>query len=299
MEAPRIALALTDHDNPFQQLLARDAEAAAEKAGVELTTVFTGEVFTEHLSALRKLIAGRPRAIVVMALRDQGFARVIREGAASGVHWAFLNPNEEDLDAIRREFPDVCLTMVCADEVAVGRVQGLQVRALLPERRRVLYVQGSPRSLTARQRAAGLVEVTADSGIEVMLAGGEWSRQHAAQTVHDWLRLSAGRGRPFDLVTCQNDDLALGALEALAAEAQKTGRAEIGRIAVSGCDGAPDVGAALVREGRLVATVVLSRMSAPAVEAMARLVLRGDRPAPRIALESTSLPPLDKLKRLV
>lgn len=293
---PGIGLALTDRDNPFQQLLARDAEAAAAKAGLPLTTVFTGEVFTEHLSALRKLIATAPQAIVVMALRDQGLARVIREGAAAGVHWAFLNPNEEDLDAVRHEFPAVCLSLVCPDEVAVGRLQGQQVRALVPPRRRVLYVQGSPRSLTARQRTAGMLEATAGSGVDVMLAGGEWGRAHGAQTVRDWLRLSAGSNRPFDLVACHNDDLALGALEALAAEGQKPGGAEIGRIPVTGCDGAPDFGAALVREGRLAATIVLARMAAPAVEAMARLVLAGERPAARIALEPTSLPALGELR---
>ena len=50
----RVTLALIDAGNQFQQLLRKDAEEAARKAGVALDTIFTGEGLTDHTGALRR-----------------------------------------------------------------------------------------------------------------------------------------------------------------------------------------------------------------------------------------------------
>lgn len=294
----RIALALVDETNTFQRLLRADAEAAARKAGLEVETLFTGESLAEHLGALRRLIVAperRPRALLVMAVRDHGLDKVVREAAAAGVHFVFLNQVEDDLDAVRREFPAVCVATVCPDEVETGRVQGRQMRALVHAGRRALYIQGSPRSLASRQRTAGMQEVTTGAPFEVVLAGGDWSPAFAGRTVREWLRFAVGGRRPFDLVCCQNDHMAGGALEALAAAALEMKQADFARIPVAGCDGAPEIGQAMVRDGRLVATVVLPRVAGPAVDAIAAFLARGEKPAPVTTHAAASFPPLGDL----
>jgi len=294
-----VALALVDASNQFQQLLQKDAETAARKAGLDIETLFTGESLADHLGALRRLIVAperRPKALLVMAVRDRGLDKVVREAAAAGVHFVYLNPIEDDLDPIRREFPAVSISIVCADEVETGRVQGRQMRALVPAGRRVLYIQGSPRSLASRQRTAGMQEATAGVPFEVVLAGGDWSPAFAARTVREWLRFAVGSQRPFDLICCQNDHMAGGALEALASAAAESGQKHVARIPVAGCDGAPDIGQKMVREGQLVATVILPRMAGPAVDEIAALLARGKRPAPLTTHAATSFPPLSDLK---
>jgi ABC-type sugar transport system substrate-binding protein len=292
-------LVLVDGSNQFQQLLKADAEAAGRKAGIEVDTIFTGESLAEHLGALRRLIVApekRPAALLVMAVRDHGLDRVVREAAGAGVHFVFLNAVEDDLDAVRREFPSVVVSTVCPDEVETGRVQGRQLLALVPAGRRVLYVQGSPRSLASRQRTTGMQEATAGAPFEVVLAGGEWSPVFAGRTVREWLRFAVGGRRPFDLVACQNDHMAGGVLEALAAAAAESGQPDVARIPVAGCDGAPEIGQRMVREGRLVATVVLPRVAGPAVKEVAALLARGERPAPVITHSAASFPPLGELR---
>jgi ABC-type sugar transport system substrate-binding protein len=293
-----IALVLVDETNHFQQLLKADAEAAARKAGLELETLFTGESLPEHIGALRRLIvapARRPSAILVMAVRDHGLDRVVREAAGAGIHFIFLNAVEDDLAAVRRDSPGAIVSIVCPDEVETGRVQGRQMQALVQAGRRVLYIQGSPRSLASRQRTAGMQEATAGGPFEVVLAGGDWSPVFAGRTVREWLRFAVGGRRPFDLVSCQNDHMAGGVLEALAAAAGEAGKAEIARIPVAGCDGAPEIGQKMVREGKLVATVVLPRVTGPAVDAVAALLARREKPAPVVTLGATSFPPLAEL----
>jgi len=291
----RVALVLVDQTNHFQQLLRADAEAAAAKAGLEVETLFTGESLPEQLGALRRLIVAperRPAALLVMSVRDHGLDRVVREAAAAGIHFVFLNAVEDDLEAVRREFPAVSVSTVCPDEVETGRVQGRQMRALLASGR-VLYIQGSPRSLASRERTAGMQQATAGAPFEVVLAGGDWSPAFAGRTVQEWLRLAVGGRAPFQLVSCQNDHMAGGALEALAAAA--AGKPEFARIPVAGCDGAPDVGQKMVRDGRLVATVVLPRVAGPAVEEIARLLARGEKPAPLVTHAATSFPSIAEL----
>jgi ABC-type sugar transport system substrate-binding protein len=297
----RVVLALVDEANQFQQLLRAEAETEAAKAGLRLETLFTGESLAEHLGALRRLIVTaetRPRALLVMAVRDHGLEKVMREAAAAGVHFVFLNAVEDDLGAVQREFPAVSISTVCPDEVETGRVQGRQMQALVPAGRRVLYIQGSPRSLASRQRTAGMQETTAGAAFEVVLAGGDWSPDLAGRTVREWLRFAVGGRRPFDLVVCQNDHMAGGALEALAAAARESGQKDVERISVAGCDGAPEIGQRMVREGHLVATVVLPRVAGPAVGKIAALLARGERPAPLITHAATSFPPLEELKPL-
>jgi ABC-type sugar transport system substrate-binding protein len=293
----RIALVLVDETNQFQQLLRADAEAAARKAGLEVETLFTGESLPEQIGALRRLIVAperRPAALLVMSVRDHGLDRVVREAAAAGIHFVFLNAVEDDLGAVRREFPAVSLSTVCPDEVETGRVQGRQMGALL-RGGRVLYIQGSPRSLASRQRTAGVQEATAGAPFEVVLAGGDWSPAFAGRTVREWLRLAVGGRAPFALVSCQNDHMAGGVLEALAAAAAESGKPEVARIPVAGCDGAPEIGQKMVREGRLVATVVLPRVAGPAVEEVSAFLARGERPAPVLTHAATSFPPLGEL----
>jgi ABC-type sugar transport system substrate-binding protein len=212
------------------------------------------------------------------------------------VHWVFLNAIEDDLDAIRRERPGAVVATVCPDELQTGRIQGQQMRALAPAGRRVLYVQGNPRSLASRQRTEGMQEVMAGAGRDVVLAGGDWSPELAAKAVRDWLRFAVGGRRQFDLVTCQNDHMAEGVLAALAEAGAEPGRAEVARIPVTGCDGAPDKGLKMVADGRLTATVVLPRVAAPALEVVSRLLATGERPSPLIKHAPASHPPLDALR---
>jgi ABC-type sugar transport system substrate-binding protein len=295
----RVTLCLPDASNQFQQLLRSDAEAVARRTGLHLDTVFPGDNFTEQMSTLRRLLAKdeltRPQALVVMAVRDRGLEGIVREAASNGVHFVLLNAIEDDLDAVRRERPAVVVATVCPDEVGTGRIQGQQMRALVPSGRRVLYVQGNPRSLASRQRTEGMQEVMAGSGRDVVLAGGDWSPEHAEKTVRDWLRFAVGGRRSFDLVTCQNDHMAEGVLRALTT-GNEPGRTDLLRIPVTGCDGAPDKGLKMVAEGRLTATVVLPRVAGPAMEVVARLLDKGEKPSPLIVHAATSYPPLEALR---
>jgi ribose transport system substrate-binding protein len=288
----RIELFLVDETNEFQRLLRHDAEAAAGRVGLELLTHFSGIDFARQFSLVQRSIDGenRPDAILVMCVNDRGLQGVARRAALRGVHIVFLNCSEDDLVAVRAENPHVAVSVVCPDERETGRIQGRQFRQLVPAHGRVLYVQGRARSLAARDRTAGMLEAVDGAPFEVLPLQAGWTAKDGREAVGTWLRLALRVHRHLDLVGCQNDALAQGALEALDAVATELGRPEVRTIPVTGCDGSPDLGQPLVRKGALRATVVLPRATGPAVEIVDRVLRTGVMPPPTVLLGPVSFP---------
>jgi len=260
-------------------------------------TLFTGEKPAEHLGALRRLLVAperRPAALLVMAVRDHGLDGVVREAAAAGIHFVFLNAVEDDLGAVRREFPAVSVVTVCPDEVETGRVQGRQMRALVPAGAACSTSRATAQPRFARAHG-GMEEATAGAPFEVVLAGGDWSPAFAGRTVREWLRFAVGGRRPYRPRLLP--ERPHGGWRPRGARRRGRGVRKArdrahprGRLRRSPGDRAED-GA----RGRLVATVVLPRVAGPAVEEVAALLARSVRPAPVIAHAAASFPPLDEL----
>ena len=273
-------------------MLKADAEAACRKADLALEVYFTGDNLGSQVSQIRAALdSPEPaRAFVVLATRDRGLARCVHAAARVGTSWIYMNRAEDDLSAIRQEFPGVAIATVTADEMETGRIQGRQFRALVRPGGLVLYVQGGTRSAVARDRSAGMLEAVAGAPFEVSLLEGGWDPLAARDAVRRWLGIVAPGNIRIDLVGCQNDPMALAALEALHDAAEALGRPDLARIPVTGCDGAPAVGQRLVREGTLAATVVLPNWGGTAVQAVARFLSHGEKPAPMTLLKPTSFP---------
>jgi ABC-type sugar transport system substrate-binding protein len=271
----RIALCLVDSENEFQQLLRQDGDAAARAAGLDLDVFWCGNDLSTQLTEVGKALARSPAALLVMAVRDRGLGRLVRDAARAGVHWVFVNRSEDDLEELRREFPKLVLSCVCADEVETGRIQGRILTQLLPAGGRVLYVEGSRRSLAARDRTAGATEVLKGTPVELVPLETGWTSQESEASVHGWLAVAVRAQRKIDLVACHTDLIAQGAIAALRRVAGELARPELAKMRVVGCDGTPAVGQAMVADGRLAATVVLPRAVGPAVKLVAG-VLRGE-----------------------
>ncbi|HVO09281.1 MAG TPA: sugar ABC transporter substrate-binding protein [Vicinamibacteria bacterium] len=298
MAERRLALFLVDAANAFQQLLRTDAEQAAQAAGLGLVTRFSGFDVASQLTMLQACLDGvhRPDGILVMCVHDRGLDRFIRRAAHAGAHVLLLNTLEDDLEAIRAEEPGRVVATVCPDEVETGRIQGRQFRRLLPSGGRVLYVQGRARSTTARRRTEGVLEALAGTDIRLLELEAGWTLAEAREAVAGWLRVALRASRRVDLVGCQNDELARGALQALVAVAAELGRPEAARIPVTGCDGAPGQGQEMVNRGELAATVVLPRTTGPAVELLARAFRTGQLPPPLVLLQPRSFPAEPQLR---
>jgi inositol transport system substrate-binding protein len=299
MVRSKVALFLVERSD-FQEALRKDAEAVAKKMGVLVETYFTGHDFASQVKQVRECIDGnaRPNAVVVLPVRDHGFGLTVRAALRSGISFVYIDRTEDDLaEAAKDATSGAVVSQVCPDEIDTGRIQGRQFRALLPKGGKILYIQGSRRSLSGRDRTMGMEEAVRGAGLEVTPVEAGFSTEEARKAVLHRLELLGRIQAKVDLIGCQTDQIALGALKALDEAAVELGRPEIAHIKVTGCDATPELGQKLVAAGRMAASISLPHVSGPAVEAVARH-LQGIAMPPALFFQAASFPPENELKPL-
>lgn len=295
MRPARLALFLTEASNHYQQLLKNDAAAAAERHGFELDVAFCSLGVARQIQqlhdAIRQPVDNRARALIVMPAQDGTLHEEMQEAGRAGIAWVVLNRRAAFLQGGPEEFPDLPIFTVSPDDVDIGKIQGRQLRALLPRGSRAVLVRGGSGTSTTFEREMGLRNELTGSGIELDVIYGSWTRDGARQTLDaHFKRAAQSRKRP-DALACQNDEIAMGALEALDSAATRLARPEWRNVHILGCDGLPDEGQRYVKEGRFKATVLVPSTSGPAIDVLAGAFRRGTTPPAEIVLPSLPFPP--------
>jgi ABC-type sugar transport system substrate-binding protein len=293
-----VALLLDDPQNRYQQLLAREAKAAASRHGVTLLEpqFAAGSSWTQAESVNAYLRQeSRPDAMLVMLAGGQlaraHFERVVKAGLAT----VFLNRIPAWSEDLRKAFPDTLVCGVAPRQEGVGELQARQAKHIAPPGSFVILVTGEAASATAVERRRGFLGTVKDA-FAVHELDGRWSAAGAEKALGDWFRLGAERDRRVDLVVGQNDAMAAGARRALAAQAARTGRPDIERVPLIGCDGLPDEGQAMVARGELAATVVVPPTTPAALDILSRHWTGGAR-SETVLLDAESHPPLETIGR--
>ena len=116
------------------------------------------------------------------------------------------------------------------------------------------------------------------------------------QSLRSWIQTVDLADLPKCLVGAQNDNMAVGAKQALASEADARGQPEVAKVRVTGCDGLPGYGRRLVQEGMLAATVVIPPTAGRAVDEVASALAGAAQPPEEIVLGVSSFPPLEQLE---
>lgn len=293
MDKKKLVASFLSADQEFQVMQAADAKLAAERAGLDLEALFAENNAVVQIQQLFRFIHApdeeRPAAIIVETVVGEGLERVARNAARAGIGWILLNRRVTYLDAVRKEFPHLPISVVTTDQLEIGRIQGRQFRGLLPNGGSVLYIQGPPDTSVAQERLVGMQETIAGAKIQAKLLNGEWTAESGEKAVLGWLRLRTSEGFRVDLVGCQNDAMAVGARKAAAQ------RKEWARVLFTGCDGVPDGGQRLVNLKQLAATVVVPSNGGPAVDLLARFFRTGEPVPPKRVLKPSSYPPEDQL----
>jgi len=284
----KVVVSLLSEQQEFQRMQAADARVAAERAGLAIDVVFADNNAVLQIHQLFRYVhapqAERPAAIVVETVTGEGLERVARNAIKAGIGWVLINRSVSYLDALRQERADLPIGVVSVDNREAGRIQGRQLKALLPRGGSVLYLQGPADTAAAIDRLSGAQETLDDGGIELRLLNGDWTADGGEKAVTGWLRLKTSEGFRPAVVTAQNDEMARGARRALHAQ-----RPDWKDLLYTGCDGLPEGGQKLVRAGELAATIVTPPPAGPAVGLVAR-ALAGERVEREVNLPPRSYP---------
>jgi ribose transport system substrate-binding protein len=289
MTKPKVVASLLTKDQDFQSLQAADAERSAARVGFDLEIVYAKNNATLQVEQLYRFVTApanlRPLAILVQAVSSERLAAVAREAAKAGIGWISLGRDVPYVDELRKEYPKLPVSIVTTDQLGIGRIQGQQFRAILPAGGNVLYLQGPPDTSAAQQRLQGMEESIRGAKIQVKTLSGEWTEESGERAVTSWLRLSSSGDFVPRLIGAQNDAMAAGARKAIAAR-----RPEWLQLPFTGCDGLPEGGQRLVKEGQLAATVIVQSNAGPAIDLLANHQRSGQQPPARLVLPARPYP---------
>ena len=205
-------VSLTNNDNDYQQEQAAAAEKAARRLGVDVKIIHANNDAVAQSQQLLHYVqesALRPDGILFEPAGGTAFPQVARAAAAAGIGWVVLNHEVDYILELRRLYKVPVFT-ISSNHEEIGKIQGKQFAALLPNGGRILYIEGPANSSAAKERTAGMNR-TKPANIIVKSMRANWTEESAYKTVSSWLRLQTSQESHIDLVGAQDDSMAVGA----------------------------------------------------------------------------------------
>lgn len=240
----QIGYSCSNFNDTFQMHVLDAARDEAAKQGIKLLVEDAGE--DEHLQAehIESMISEGIAALVVVPVNTSDVEYIVESAEIANIPVVFVNRNPFP----DQRPPDRCF-VIATDARVEGETQMNYVGRKIGMNGSVVIVQGILKNDAAISRTAGVLEVIAQSYPEMAITAegsANWQREQARPLVKKWIE-SFGRER-IDAVLSNNDEMALGAVEAL----EEAGFRD---VIVVGVDA---IGPALeaIGEGRMSATVL-------------------------------------------
>lgn len=241
--AQKVGLAMAELDT-FLTILKNGTLDAAKKAGATVQVEDAQADVGKQLSQIQNFIAQKVDAIIVNPVDTDVTPKITKMVTDAKIPLIYVNRKPVDFAKL-----PAGVAFVASDEKVSGTLQTQQVCKLLKGKGDVLVLMGDLSNEAARTRTADIEEVvkTKDcSGIKIAdKREGKWDRTKGQDIMTNWL----SSGAKFDAIIANNDEMALGAINALKA-AKKWTPASI----VAGIDATPDALASM-KAGDLKVTV--------------------------------------------
>ena len=299
MKKLRFVLSLTTNDNDYQMEQATCAEEAARRLNVDLQILYADNDAILQSQQLLKIIQSNsdshPDGIIFEPVGGTAMPQVAKAAAAAGIGWVVLNREVDYVADLRRHYR-VPIFSISSDHEEIGRIQGKQLAALLPNGGSVFLIQGPSESLAAKQRTSGMYD-TKPVSIQVKLMKGNWTEASAYKAMASWLKLSTSQQTALDIIAAQDDSMALGARKAFQELGEGAIRDRWSKIPFLGIDGVPKTGQSYVNRGLLAATIVVPANSGKAIEMLAHAVQTGTLPPEKTLTATWSYPSLEELAK--
>ena len=298
-------VSLTNNDNDYQQEQAAAAEKAARRLGVDVKIIHANNdplvQSQQLLQYVQDSSTAKPDAIMFEPAGGTAFPQVARAAAAAGIGWVVLNFDVDYILELRRQYK-VPMCAITSDHEEIGKIQGLQFAAMLPNGGSVLYIEGPNNSSAAKQRTAGMNK-SKPGNVSVKTIRANWTEESSYKAVSSWLRLRTSQQSCIDLVgaqddsmiAAQDDSMAMGARKAFQEITDLKLRERWLEVPFTGCDGMPKTGQAWVRNGSLAATIYIRPNTDLAIEMLVEAFKSGSLLPDRKVTEPESIPSLAEL----
>ena len=248
--AENIGVSMALFDDNFLTVLRNGMDEHAKTLdGVTLQIEDAGNDVAKQLDQINNFVASGVSAIIVNPVDTSATQAMSDAAAAAGIPLVYVNREPVNVDSL----PDN-QAFVASNERDSGTLETMEVCRLLTEAGKTeanIYVMmGELSNQAAVQRTADIHDVMASGNCGVTLniideQTGNWSRDQGQTLMTNWLTT----GTAFDAVIANNDEMAIGAIQAL-----KAGGVDMTTVIVGGVDATQDALAAM-QAGDLDATV--------------------------------------------
>ena len=233
---PAIGLAVSTQSNPFFVTLKKGAEEEAQKQGLTLITVDAQDDPAKQIASIEDLIQKKVKVILVNPTDSDAVVGAVKAANAAGIPVVTLDRSVNGGEVASH---------VASDNVAGGKMAAEYLLEKIGNQGDVVELEGIPGASAARERGQGFHDVI-DQAKDVKVVGrqpADFDRAKGLSVMENILQANKNVKGVF----AHNDEMALGAVQALEAAGMKD-------VTVVGFDATDDAVNA-VKAGKMSATV--------------------------------------------
>ncbi len=216
--AETIGVSMARFDDNFLTVLRNGMVAMAEEMdGVDIQVEDAQNDVAKQLDQINNFVASGVDAIIVNAVDTSATQAMSDAAEAAGVPLVYVNREPINVDTL----PDN-QAFVASDERESGTLETIEVCRLLAEQGKdpadAYIIMGELSNQAAQQRTQDIYDVMEAGKCAVELniidrQTSNWQRNQAQDLMTNWL----STGTPFDAVIANNDESAIGAIQAMKA----------------------------------------------------------------------------------
>ncbi|MCR1898347.1 ribose ABC transporter substrate-binding protein RbsB [Irregularibacter muris] len=230
----KIGLVVSTLNNPFFVDLRDGAQAKADELGVELVVLDSQDDAAKELANVEDLITQKVDLIMINPTDSDAVGSAVAAANEAGIPVVTLDRSASSGEVVAH---------IASDNVAGGEMAGEFIIEKLEGAGKVVELEGIPGASAARERGEGFNKAIGESDIEVVAKQtANFDRAEGLSVMENILQAQP----EIDAVFAHNDEMALGALEAIKSSGKE--------IMVVGFDATDDAVAA-VKDGSMAATV--------------------------------------------
>ena len=247
--AENIGVSMALFDDNFLTVLRNGIDAKGKELGVEVQIEDAQNDVAKQLEQIKNFAASGVSAIIVNPVDTSATQAMTDAAAAAKVPLVYVNRQPINVDTL----PDG-QAFVASNEVDSGTLETKEICRLLKEAGKaeanVYVMMGELSNQAAVQRTKDIHDVMAgpDCGVKLNIIDEQtanWSRDQAQNLMNNWI----SSGKAYDAVIANNDEMAIGAIQAM-----KAAGVDMKTMIVGGVDATQDALAAMAA-GDLDATV--------------------------------------------
>ena len=251
-------------DNPWRTAETESIKSEAAKRGIELKFSDAQGQQEAQISAIRSFIAQGVKAIILAPKVETGWDAILKEAKEAKIPVVLVDRGVTVADN------SLYATLIASDFVSEGKMAGEWLAKQSGGKAGIIQLEGTTGAAPANDRKKGFeAAIAAHPDMKVLASQtGDFKRSDGKNVMEALIKV---HGAAITAVYAHNDDMAIGAIQALEAAGRQPGR-DVTVVSIDGMGFAFDA----IKEGKLNCTVECNPLLGPMAFDAVEKVLKGE-----------------------